>query len=133
MRILLVNPPYKVDLDDGWERYFVRAGSRWPFSMVKRRGRKPDYYMPFPFYLAYAGALLEAEGYEVEVMDGVALDLDLETFMGLVGETRPEYIVYESATPTIDYDARVARAIKERTGARVIFTGPQLGFRRWIT
>ena len=126
MKILLVNPPYKVDLDDGWERYFVRAGSRWPFSMVKRKGRKPDAYMPFPFYLAYAGGLLEAEGYEVEVMDGVALDLDLETFMGLVAETHTEYIVYESATPTLEYDARVARALKERTGARVIFTGPHV-------
>ena len=124
MKILFVNPPYKVRLGKGMERYFVRAGSRWPFSMVKSEKKKPDYYMPFPFYLAYAAALLEREGYEVEVIDGVALDLDLEIFIDLVVQCDPDFIVYETATPTLHYDAEVAAAMKEKTGASVIFTGP---------
>jgi radical SAM superfamily enzyme YgiQ (UPF0313 family) len=124
MKILLVNPPYKIDLGNGRERYYVRAGSRWPFSMVKRKTQKPDSYMPFPFYLAYAAALLEREGFEVEVIDGVALDIELPAFLDLVEKSKPEIIVCETATSTIGYDAQVAATMKERTAARIVFTGP---------
>jgi radical SAM superfamily enzyme YgiQ (UPF0313 family) len=124
MKILFVNPPYKIDLDNGLERYFVRAGSRWPFSMVKKKKEKPDYYMPFPFYLAYAASLLEREGFDVDVIDGVALDMELNSFLDMVERRSPEIIVYETATPTLQYDAEVAAAMKKRTGGTVIFTGP---------
>ena len=124
MKILFVNPPYKIDLDNGLERYFVRAGSRWPFSMVKKKKEKPDYYMPFPFYLAYAASLLEREGFEVDVIDGVALDMELESFLNQVEKRSPEIIVCETATPTLAYDAEVAANMKKRTGGYVVFTGP---------
>ena len=48
MKVQLVNPP--------WSRpgmYGVRAGSRWPHFEDDRHD-----YMPFPFLLAYAAAVL---------------------------------------------------------------------------
>lgn len=124
MKILLVNPPYKIDLNDKTERYFVRAGSRWPFSMVKRKTDRPDYYMPFPFYLAYTAALLREKGFSVAVIDGVALDISLDEFLDRAGWENPDLIVYETSTPTIRFDLRVADLLKERLDAKIVFTGP---------
>ena len=77
MRILLANPPCRIDIDAERERFFVRSGSRWPFSVTKAKGKRVD-YCPFPFYLAYTAALLEKEGLDVAAIDAVPLNLTLE-------------------------------------------------------
>jgi radical SAM superfamily enzyme YgiQ (UPF0313 family) len=125
MKALLVNPPYKIDLDDETERYFVRAGSRWPFSMTKKKTARPDYYMPFPFYLGYTAGLLRDGGVPVSVIDGVALDISLDDFLSRAEREDPDLVVYETSTPTIRYDLRVADLIKERLpNSKMVFTGP---------
>ncbi len=48
MNVFLGNPPWR---GNGW--YGVRAGSRWP-----HRETEGTEYMPFPFFLAHAAALL---------------------------------------------------------------------------
>src|SRR4051812_19338131 len=62
VKVALVNPPW---LRPG--HYGVRAGSRWPH--FEENGSR---YMPFPFYLAYAAALLENDGFTAAVFDGCA-------------------------------------------------------------
>jgi len=72
MKVLLVNTPWYID-----GHYGVRAGSRWPhLEKYNTDGSYP--YMPFPFYLGYAASLLMKNGYDVEIIDGVALQLSTD-------------------------------------------------------
>ncbi|MCC6750455.1 MAG: radical SAM protein [Deltaproteobacteria bacterium] len=117
MRVALVNPP--------WRRpghYGVRAGSRWPHFEVN--GCR---YMPFPFYLAYAAALLEQDGFEVSVFDGCATKEADEAFLDRVVDFRPDLLVQENATASIAEDLRWAEAFKTRTGAFALMTGHHVG------
>lgn len=47
MKIFLANPPCRIPIGKGKEKFFVRVGSRWPFSVTKRFNEKPE-YIPFP-------------------------------------------------------------------------------------
>jgi len=70
MKIFLGNSP--------WDKpgyYGVRAGSRWPH--FEKCGAN---YMPFPFFLAYATSLLEKNGFDVLLVDGIAEGISLEDF-----------------------------------------------------
>jgi len=37
MKIFLFNPLYTFDIGNGYEKYFIRSGSRWPHSGIKKR------------------------------------------------------------------------------------------------
>ena len=125
LRVLLVNPPCRHPLEGGLERYFVRAGCRWPFSVVKRPAARP-LYTPFPFFMAYTAALLEADGFEVRVDDAVTRNATEEEFLQHASGCAPDVIISETSTPTIAVDLRIARTLKERTGAVVVLVGPHV-------
>ena len=55
MKIMLANLPWKVFLKTA-----VRAGSRWPHL----KGPTEKDYLPFPFFLAYAAALLKKNNFQ---------------------------------------------------------------------
>jgi len=122
MKILLTNPPCRIEVNNEWERYFIRSGSRWPFSILKRKSTKPD-YVPFPFYLAYSAALLEREGFEVYVIDAVALNLTNEEFLNRLTDINPQITLFETTTPTIEQDINLIRAIKQLTSSILILSG----------
>jgi len=122
MKILLANPPCRIPLRGGKERYFVRAGSRWPFSIVKKR-EEPLAYLPFPFYLAYAASLLERHGFNVEVLDSIAMNQTEEEFLKKVKQIKPDLIFFETSTPTIKQDLALAREIKEKFHPIVCLAG----------
>ncbi|MDI6756530.1 MAG: radical SAM protein [Endomicrobiia bacterium] len=122
MKIFLANPPLKYSVGGAWEKYYIRAGSRWPHSGVKRRGRLP-HYLPFPFFLAYAAAVLKENGFDVKTADGVAMDMYREDFLALIKSARPDAVFFEAATPTITQDLELAGHIKREVGAVVIFGG----------
>ena len=88
MRVALANPPCVIPLSNGLEKYFIRAGSRWPFSVVKPRTQCLCDYLPFPFYLAYATALLERAGIETCALDAVAMNWDEEQTLDLPPASR---------------------------------------------
>ena len=119
MKIFLANPPCRIQINEGEERYFVRAGSRWPFSVIKKINQSPD-YIPFPFYLAYTAAILEKNGHQVIVDDGVATNQSESEFLEKVFETKPQIILFETSTPTINYDLELVRKIKNRLDEVVI-------------
>jgi len=126
MKILLANPPCKKDLSNGWESSFVRAGSRWPFSTIKKKGDVLE-YLPFPFYLAYSAALLENSGFDVKVIDGVALDFTVKEFLAEVAVCCPEVIFFETATPTFTKDMQLAAEVKKiLPNITVILGGPHV-------
>ena len=104
MRVFLGNGP--------WYRpgyYGVRAGSRWPHYETEGCP-----YMPFPFYLGYAAALLEREGFDCLLVDGIAERTTEEDFISRACAFNPDLIVLEVSTPSIETDLRQAKAIKGR-------------------
>lgn len=111
MKIFLANPPYRIEINEQEERFFVRAGSRWPFSVIKKKTESAD-YIPFPFYLAYTAALLEKNGHQVIIDDGVAINEKEESFLEKVGSESPDVVLFETTTPTIDYDLELVNKIK---------------------
>lgn len=122
MTILLANAPTRIPLAPGKERFFVKAGSRWPFS-IEKAPKEPCRYVPFPFSLAYVAALLEREQLQVEVFDGVALNVATETFVERCAAYRPSLILMEATTPTIGHDLALCRTLKERTRATIALAG----------
>lgn len=102
MRIFLANAPWS---KPGY--YGVRAGSRWPHFEKEGAG-----YLPFPFFLAYAAALLEKEGVEVALVDAVAERLSEEEFFARVADFAPQLVVYEVSTPSIAVDLAIAGRTK---------------------
>lgn len=123
MKIILINPQYKSDLGGGYEKYFIRSGSRWPHSGVKKIGTLP-HYIPFPFFLAYAAALLKKDGFEVKAVDCVALDLGENKLLEYLSSEQPDFIFYETTTPTISLDTGLAEKIGALLpGAKIILGG----------
>ncbi|MFA5358760.1 MAG: radical SAM protein [Patescibacteria group bacterium] len=112
MKVLLSNPPCRVDSGDGKEKFFIRAGSRWPFSVTKKKEEKAD-YLPFPFYLAYTAALLEKKGFDIVVNDAVTLNKTEEEFLQEIVRDNPDIILFETSTPTINHDLVLVNKIKK--------------------
>ncbi len=107
MKILLANAP--------WRRgnlYGVRAGSRWPFMLPVEPGDKIPRYMPFPFFLAYAAALLEKNGFEVMLVDALAEGMGGDEFVKKASEYRPDIIVLETSTPSFNTDIGWVKKLK---------------------
>ena len=50
-------------------RFGVRAGSRWPWTMDKPHGGPP-----YPFIMGYSAALLKSFGFDVNIIDAVAVE-----------------------------------------------------------
>ena len=112
----------KQRLNGRYERYFIRSGSRWPHTGVKLRGTVP-HYLPFPFFLAYSASLLRDEGFEVHVIDSVALDLDEAGFIDKARYIKPDLIFYEVPTPTSEYDLILAAKLKKTLSDVIIVLG----------
>ena len=114
MRVFLGNAPWR---KPGY--YGVRAGSRWPHFEDERLE-----YMPFPFFLAYAAAVLERAGVEVCLVDACAEAIDLPAFLDRAAAFAPDLLLLEVSTISIDTDLATARALRERLpGARLALAG----------
>src|SRR5262245_19833533 len=84
--------------------------ARWPH--FEENGSR---YMPFPFYLAYAAALLENDGFTAAVFDGCATKQSDETYLRRVVEFAPDIVIQENATASINVDLRWAETLKSAT------------------
>ena len=122
MKVLLINPSYKQQIDNKYEKYYIRSGSRWPHSGVKIKGTTP-HYLPFPFSLAYSASLLKKEGFEVYVIDAVAMDVSEDTLLKKIAEIKPSLIFYEIVTPTVSHDLFLAGEIKEISDSAIAVGG----------
>jgi len=78
MKVLLINPPY--------------TSSKYKFIGL----------VAPPLGIAYIGAVLENGGFEVEILDGAALELDWETLEARIKKAAPQVIAVTALTPTID-------------------------------
>lgn len=115
MRVFLGNPPWKK------EGYFgVRAGSRWPHFE-----RDDMEYMPFPFFLSYATAVIENAGFPVMLIDAIAEDITREEFLRRMVAFAPDIVLFEVSTSSIDNDFETVAELRKllpRT-TKVAFAG----------
>ncbi|HPG29307.1 MAG TPA: radical SAM protein [bacterium] len=121
MKIALCNSPLYKSI--GAERfYFVRAGSRWPhFEKFNPDGS--ICYMPYPFFLGYASSLLKQNGFDVMALDGAAGLLSEQLFLDKIVEFKPDVILLEVSSVSIEKDLRDAEYLKKNTAAKIVFAG----------
>lgn len=118
MKIVLANLPWKRGGHWG-----VRAGSRWPH--IKTSQEKG--YLPFPFFLAYAAALLKREGFEVKLIDSLALELPSGDFLEAVAREKPDLLVAETSTPSLGSDLALLKKLPQ--DLPVALCGPETHIR----
>ena len=115
MKIFLGNSPWS---KKGF--YGVRAGSRWPHFEDARHE-----YMPFPFFLAYAAAVLEEYEHEILLTDGIAEKISEKEFINKINSFSPDLILLEVSTISIDVDLALAKKIRCLVGknAKIALSG----------
>jgi anaerobic magnesium-protoporphyrin IX monomethyl ester cyclase len=101
-RIFLGNAPWR---KPGY--YGVRAGSRWPHFEDQNME-----YMPFPFFLAYAAAILEDDDFPVLLVDAIAENIDNDAFLSRMRGFKPDVIVLEVSTNSIAWDMAILKRIR---------------------
>ncbi len=116
MKVFISNPPWIVDGKKG-----VRAGSRWPHLKIEEEGN----YMPFPFFLSYAAAVLTENNIDISFCDAIAEDISINTFLKRLQSDNANVFVMETSTPSINYDIHVIKKIREFYKGMVIICGPE--------
>jgi len=119
MKVFLANAPWK---KPGF--YGVRAGSRWPH--FEKEGCS---YMPFPFFLAYSAALLRDAGFQLDLVDAIAADMDEEAFFARMQAFAPDVVFFEISTASLNTDMRILERARGLLGdsARIILGGAHFG------
>ncbi|GFK95203.1 2-hydroxyethylphosphonate methyltransferase [Fundidesulfovibrio magnetotacticus] len=121
MNVLVANlAGVKIEAD-GSVKHYIKAGSRWPMTIGT--SRSVDYY-PFPFWLAYASALLKRDTKaHVRGLDGVVLDLTSEELFSEIVARKPGLLVVELTSLTLEEDLSFLARIKAATGCAVVVCG----------
>ena len=115
MKIVLANSVGKDK--DGY--YIVHSPSRW--SLGVKNYTNCSYY---PWELAYTSSLLKREtDYDIKLLDGVREKWDFKAYFKEISREKPDFLVMESSSRTIEEDKRLARAVKKGLGAKIILTG----------
>ena len=115
MKVIIAN---SVGVDECGD-HIVHFPSRWTASVGKVKC-----FTYYPYELAYLSSLLKREtNYEVKLVDGNLLQLNAEAYIKLLEKEQPDWLVMETSTIVFNEDLKVAKAIKEKCGSRLIFTG----------
>ncbi len=124
MRVLFSNAPWNEINEKGHGWRGIKAGSRWPHTMPCYGQDMIGGYMPFPFFLATAGALAKRNGFDVRVRDSIAMGESYDEFYNFVKEFMPDVVIVETSTPSLYNDLKIAKHLKEINGLlKIIFTG----------
>jgi len=118
MKIVLTNPPWYRD-----GKWGVRAGSRWPHLKNISEGD----YLPFPFFLAYAAALLKENNFNVHLIDAIAEKIPEEVFLCTLEKLKPDLILAETSTVSLDEDLALLKKINKKTP--IALCGPDINIR----
>lgn len=119
MRTILLNLPWN---ENG--RLGVRAGSRWPFTSLPEQDGTIHYF-PFPFFLAYATALLKRDFQDVKLIDAITEGIEESRVIEEIGVYGPHLAVIETSTPSFYNDIRIAKNICDRfPNCMIAFCGP---------
>jgi radical SAM superfamily enzyme YgiQ (UPF0313 family) len=98
----------------------IHSPSRWTNST-----KDLSIFTYYPWQLAYASSILKRDtDHDVKFFDGCLDKLDHKAYVEKVSDFRPDYLIMDSATRTIEADSKFAREIKRRFGTKLIFCGP---------
>jgi radical SAM superfamily enzyme YgiQ (UPF0313 family) len=108
MKIWVLNPP------------FIAKFSRSQRSpAVTKSGT-----LYFPLWLAYATGVLEEAGHDVTLTDAPARGVSDVDILDMAKQMRPELIVMDTSTPSIQYDMQTAAALKKvLPESMIVFVG----------
>jgi len=99
--------------------HMVHVPSRW--SLGVKNFTNCGYY---PWQLAYTSSLLKREtNHQVKFLDGVLNGWNVATYFSRLEEEKPDWLIMESSSRTINEDLRLGQAAKEAFGTRLIYTG----------
>lgn len=101
MKVLVTNPPWP------GPGYGARSDVRWPH-------KRSDKFIEYPIYLAYVVAVLEKAKIEVEFIDAIVEEMSIPEFADAAAKIKPDMVVIECSTPSIEYDLLTAKSLKER-------------------
>jgi radical SAM superfamily enzyme YgiQ (UPF0313 family) len=120
--MLVANIPF-IKYDRNGQIYTgPNAGSRWPFTLPGHTA-----YAPFPFFMAWAVSYLKQNGVAADFYDGVALrQWDYAAVRRDLAAYRPEILVLETATPTLNIIREFAKWARDSFGSRIVLTGPHV-------
>jgi radical SAM superfamily enzyme YgiQ (UPF0313 family) len=97
MKIITLNPPY--------------------FPMFSRASRSPcvtkSSTLYYPFFLAYATGVLEDNGFDVTLIDAPAAGYDRQATIEKIKQLKPDLVVCETSTPSIENDLEVIKELKD--------------------
>ena len=112
MKILFLNPSYG--------KGFCKT-ARWFAKSRAREQRHPD-------YLCTAIAVLEKDGHACRFLDGAAKDISLKETRSIFRDFKPESVIINATTPSIDSDLGYAKMCKEEASGRVLtlMVGPHV-------
>ena len=97
MKILFLNLPY---------RFPISRASRWP-----EKTKSGTLY--YPYWLCYAAGVCMERGYDVELVDCIAKNINAERTVETVKTSAPDFLMAEITTSTCTYDYLTLRAIKK--------------------
>ena len=117
MRIILLNLPWNVN-----GRLGVRAGSRWPFTLLPEKDGR-IHYIPFPF-LAYATSLLKQNNHDAKLIDAIAEGFDTDKLSEEILSYGPKLIIIETSTPSYQNDVKIIQDIHRKLSCRIALCGP---------
>lgn len=66
-----------------------------------------------PISLATTAAFLEKDGHRITVMDCPAVGLDMAALEAMIKKAQPDFVFWNTATPTLTFDLKIAKPIKE--------------------
>jgi len=119
MKIAIVNLPWYNLCGSG-----VRAGSRWPHLMARHeRG-----YLPYPFFLAYAAALLKENNFEVILIDAIAEGLSYSACINRLRSLKVDLCVIETSTVTLKHDICLIKKINKNIP--IVMCGPDVNMQK---
>jgi radical SAM superfamily enzyme YgiQ (UPF0313 family) len=129
MKVLFSNPPWWDGQQGGCWRAGVRAGSRWPFTLMTESC--PDQYrfggyLPYPFFMGYAATYAaKASGADVRFRDSVGLRESYDSYFRHLADENYDYLFIEIATPSWEHDRQLLAMIHERhPHCKIVITGP---------
>ena len=108
MKTLIINPPCEFGLD---------RNGRWPAKVIGGT-------IVEPLFLAYAAAVIEKEGLEVELIDCPPLHISQKTLLEKINKNIG-LIVIQTAAPSIKEDMKIAQQIKNKfPEIKMVLVGP---------
>lgn len=113
MRVLILNGPDDPNVKD---RVLVRV-DRWPGRKI-RKHFKETVIQPYPIWAAYALAVLREEGFTPLFLDCMVEGLNIEQTLQRIAELKPDLVVIETSTPSIETDLNTAKEVKQTLGLK---------------